>query len=189
MALSPQSPSEQARWFAEEIQPHEPSLRSYLRAHFPLLPDVDDVVQESYARLIRARAAGRIAHARAFLFTTARNAALDFFRRRKIVSFEPVGDLSVLSVISDEPDAAETVNRRQELELLAQAIRELPDRCREVLTLRLVYGRSHKEIGADLGISEFTVRAHLARGMQRCARFFEARGMLKASAPSPFSTP
>ena len=67
--------SENTRWFAEEVQPHEPSLRSYLRAVFPSFPDVDDLVQESYARLIRARETGRVGYAKAFLYTTATAAA------------------------------------------------------------------------------------------------------------------
>jgi len=66
------------------VQPHESSLRAYLRAVFPSLPDLDDLVQETYLRLIRARESGRVNYAKAFLFTTARNAAIDFFRRRKI---------------------------------------------------------------------------------------------------------
>jgi RNA polymerase sigma-70 factor (ECF subfamily) len=84
--------SKQARWFVEEVQPHESSLRAYLRAVFPSLPDLDDLVQETYLRLIRAQESGRVNYAKAFLFTTARNTAIDFFRRRKIVSFEAVGD-------------------------------------------------------------------------------------------------
>jgi hypothetical protein len=46
-----------ARWFAEEVQPHEASLRAYMRGAFPMVRDVDDVVQESYLRVWRARAA------------------------------------------------------------------------------------------------------------------------------------
>ncbi|MBI2497428.1 MAG: RNA polymerase subunit sigma-24, partial [Opitutae bacterium] len=42
-----------ARWFAEEVQPHEPALRAWLRNRFPTLVDPDDLVQESYARLLR----------------------------------------------------------------------------------------------------------------------------------------
>jgi RNA polymerase sigma factor (sigma-70 family) len=173
-------PSEQARWFAEEVQPHESSLRAYLHSVFPSLPDVDDLVQESYARLLRAKEAGRISYAKAFLFTTARNAALDFFRRRKVVSIDSVGDMHELSVLEDSPDAAETVNKQQELDLLSQAIQTLPDRCRQVLTLRLVYSLSHKEIAAELGISEHTVKAQLAKGMRRCTAFFEDRGLVTA---------
>ena len=172
-----QPQSDPARWFAEEVQPHESSLRSYLRNVFPSLPDVDDLVQESYARLIRAKNAGRVSYAKAFLFTTARNAALDFIRRRKVVSIVGVADLAGLSVLEDRPDAADAVNRQQELELLSAAVRGLPDRCRQVLTLRLLYGMPHKEIAANLEISEHTVKAQLAKGMRRCADYFERRGV------------
>jgi RNA polymerase sigma factor (sigma-70 family) len=176
--------TEQARWFVEEVQPHESSLRAYLRGMFPSLPDIDDLVQESYARLIRAREVSRISYVKAFLFTTARNAALDIFRRGKVVSIEYVADMSELSVMEDSPNAAETATKQEELELLATAVRGLPDRCRRVLTLRLLYGLSHKEIAADLGISEHTVKAQLAKGMRRCSEFFESRGMLKLARPA-----
>src|SRR6188768_720441 len=98
--------SEQTRWFTEEVQPHEKSLRAYVLGMFPSLPDIDDLVQESYARLIRAKKAGRINYARAFLFTTARNIALDFFRRRQVVTIHSVADMAELSVVEEKPDAA-----------------------------------------------------------------------------------
>lgn len=176
--------SEQSRWFSEHVQPHEGSLRSYLRSVFPSLPDVDDYVQESYARLIRAREAGRVGYAKAFLFTTARNAALDFFRRRKIVCIDGVADLAKLCVIDDRPDVAEAVNKQQELAMLSEAVRVLPDRCRQVLTLRLLYGYSQKEIAAELRVSEHTVKAQLAKGMRRCADYFEERGVSTLRRPA-----
>jgi RNA polymerase sigma factor (sigma-70 family) len=175
--LSAASSAEGTRWFAVEVQPHESSLRSYLRTLFPSLPDIDDFVQESYARLIRARETGRVSYAKAFLFKTARNAALDFFRRRKVVSIDAVADLTELRVAEDSPDASEAANKQEELGLLAEAVRVLPERCRQVLTLRLLYGRSHKQIAAELGISEHTVKAQLAKGMRRCANYFEERGV------------
>lgn len=49
----PMSSAEQARWFSEHVQPHEPALRAYLSKRFPSLPDHDDLVQETYARLLR----------------------------------------------------------------------------------------------------------------------------------------
>ena len=86
--------AERNRWFAEEIQPHEFKLRNWLRHRFPWLTDVDDLVQESYARLVRAKSEGRIAHPKSYLFTTARNAALDQARRNEIVAIESVADLA-----------------------------------------------------------------------------------------------
>jgi RNA polymerase sigma-70 factor (ECF subfamily) len=172
--------SEQTRWFAAEVQPHESALRRWLRGVFPSLTDVDDIVQESYVRLIRAKEEGKVSYAKAYLFTTARNFAFDLLRRSKVVTIEPVADLTRLSVLEEGQDLAETVSRQQELEMLAEAVRALPERCRQVLTLRLLYGLSHKEIAARLGISTNTVKAQLAKGMRRCVDHFEARGDLPA---------
>lgn len=178
-------PSDHAGWFTREVQPHESALRSWLRAMFPTLAENrDDLVQESYLRLIRARETGEVRQPKAFLFTTARNLALDLFRRRKVVTFEPVADMASLSVMEDRPGVADAVSRQQELELLAEAVRDLPDRCRQVMTLRLLYGLSHKEIAAELAISEFTVKAQLAKGMRRCAGHFERRGVPTRLNPS-----
>ncbi|MSU23495.1 MAG: RNA polymerase subunit sigma-24, partial [Opitutus sp.] len=60
--------SDSTRWFAEEVLPHEPALRAWLRARFPVVTDADDLVQEAYARLMQAHATGPIACPRAFLF-------------------------------------------------------------------------------------------------------------------------
>lgn len=179
----PPPDSEQTRWFAEEVQPHESTLRSWLRGLFPSLPDLDDLVQESYVRLIRAKRAGKVVHAKAYLFSTARNAALDFFRRRKIVSIEAIGDLADSTVLDERPGVADAVNKQQELDLLAEAVRGLPDRCRQTLTLRLLYGLSHKEIAAELKVSEHTVKAQLAKGMRRCSAHFAERGLLNSPGP------
>jgi RNA polymerase sigma factor (sigma-70 family) len=175
--------SGQARWFAEEVQPHEPALRAYLIARFPSLGDHDDLVQETYSRLLRAKATGEVRFAKAFLFTTARNAALDLFRRRRVQPLEPITDFRELRVLEEQPDAAAIVDQRQELEILADAVRALPDRCRQVIMLRYIDGLAYKEIAVQLGISPETVKVHMAKGMRRCAAFFVERGLLPAVTP------
>lgn len=169
------SASEQTRWFLEEVQPHESKLRGWLHARFPSLPDVDDLVQEAYARLVRAHARGDVANPKSYLFATARNAALDIFRRNKVISFERVEEIDDRSVLEQSPDVAETLSRTQDLELLAEAVQALPQRCRHVLVLQKIHGLSYREIAARLGISERTVNAQIAKGVLRCRDFVRAR--------------
>lgn len=178
-ALPPVNPprTDDERWFAEYILPHEPMLRAWLRTRFPSLYDADDLVQETYARVLHARATVPIATAKAFLFTTARNLAIDRLRRAQIVDIESLAEIERLSVFDDMPGVSETVERRQELELLTQAIQSLPERCRQVLTLRKIYGLSQREIAAQLGISEHTVEAQVGNGMRRCAEFLARHGL------------
>ena len=182
------TPSEQTRWFCEEVQPHERALRVYLLARFPALADHDDVVQEAYTRLLRAKATGRVRYAKAFLFTTARNAALDIFRRQR-VPLESVTDSQEIAVLDEQPNVAELVEQKQELDILAEAVQALPDRCRQVIMLRHLDGLSYKEIAVQLGISAETVKVHMAKGMRRCAAYFEERGLLEANSPVTKAAP
>ncbi len=168
--------SEQARWFVEEVQPHEPSLRAYLRQSLQSA-DVDDLVQESYIRVLRERERGEIRSVKAFLFTVARNAVRDLLRRRTVARAESITETSTLPVLEESPDVVDLVARRQELALLGEAIRDLPERCREVFLLRKIQGLPQREIAARLGISENTVETLVAKGARRCADYLRARGV------------
>jgi RNA polymerase sigma-70 factor (ECF subfamily) len=173
-----------SRWFAEEVQPHEPALRAYLQARFPTLPDHDDIVQETYTRLLRTKDAGGVRYTKAFLFTAARNVAFDLFRRRGAKPTETVTDLVELTVLENRPGVGEQIDQSYELEVLAEAVRALPDRCRQVIMLRYLDGLAYKEIALQLGISAETVKVHMAKGMRRCAAFFAERGLLETLRPS-----
>lgn len=175
---------EQARWFVEDVQPHGPSLRAYLRARFPWLSDVDDLAQEAIFRLWRRRRAAGAEEARspkAVLFAIARNAAFDLGRRRAVAEIDSVADIERLPILDERADVAEIVSTRQELEFLADALRDLPERCRQVLTLTQMYGYSQKETGVRLGISEHTVRVQVAKGMRRCAAYLRRHGVVGKS--------
>lgn len=175
------SSAEQARWFSEHVHPHESALRAYLSKRFPTLPDHDDLVQETYARLLRVQDPARLEHPRAFLFTTARNAAIDLFRRRSAQPLENLDDVIELPPLERAPDVVDSLERRQRAEVLTEALRALPERCREVMLLRYLDGCSGKEIAARLGISLGTVKGHLLKGVRDCARYFEARGLVEAA--------
>ena len=181
--------AEEARWFRDEIRPHERELRAYLRGRFPTLPDVDDLVQETYRRLLRAREAGQATLTRAYLFVVARNVALDLIRHEKAVSVERLGEMDGLCVVEERPDAAETLSHEQELALLDDALRALPPRCREILTLRRIEGLSHREIASRLGIAEGTVNAQLAIGLMRCRAYLCAHGVTRACIRVATTTP
>lgn len=171
---------EDARWFAAEVLPHDAALRGWLRSRFPALGEIDDVVQEAYARLLQLRARDPLRrHAvKPLLFTTARNLALDELRRRQVVPMQALPEESEAAVlIDDAPAVGEAVGRRQELALLAEAIQALPPRCRQILTLRKIYGLSQREIARQLGISEHTVEAQVGIGMHRCADYLARLGL------------
>ncbi len=175
----PPADPETAAWFATAVLPHEAALRAWLRSRFPNLPDHDDIVQEAFSRVLRQRERGEVQSAKALLFTAARNLALDALRRRGVAPAIAITDFGESCVLESTPDAAATLNQQQELAILTEAVRALPDRCRQVVMLRHLEGLSYREIAAQLGISPETVKVQLAKGLRRCAAHFAVRGLIR----------
>ncbi len=172
--MPPQTPEEE-RWFIEEVEPHERSLRAYLQAAVPATVHVEDLLHDSYLRLLRARQAGEVRCAKALLFVIARNAVRDAVRHKLANREIPSTEIEAFPVLDDSADVVDLVARRQEQTLLAEAMRSLPERCREVLVLRKIHGLAQKEIARKLGISENTVESLVSRGLRRCASYLRPR--------------
>lgn len=171
----PPRDSEHALWFAEHVQSHEPMLRAWLQSRFGAQVTIDDIVQEAYVRVWQARAQGELQAPKAFLFATARNLALDYLRRHHVSRTEGLVENELSNVLDERDDIPETVARNQELALLTEAIQTLPERCRQIFTLRTMYGLSQRDIGERLGISDRTVAAQLAIGVAKCTDYMLRR--------------
>lgn len=161
----------QSQWFAEHVQPHEPMLRAWLASTFGSRLAVDDVMQEAFLRVLRAQVTGELQAPKAFLFATARNLAIDQLRRHHVSRTGPLVEADLSNVLDEHDSAPDIVARNQELALLTEAIQSLPERCRQVMTLRIVYGLTQRVIGEKLGISDRTVAAQLAIGTNKCTEY------------------
>ena len=163
--------------YLREALESEGLLRAYLFRIVRNMADVDELLQETYARLLTASTAQRTAvrSVRALALTIARNVALDWIRHRDVVPMSLMSDLAGLDVMDESARVEEMVNAHQELSLLAQCVALLPTRCRQAFTLRRVYGLSQAETAERLGISEGTVEQFIARAVRRCAECLSAQ--------------
>jgi RNA polymerase sigma factor (sigma-70 family) len=171
----------ESRWFREELQPHEADLRGYLRARFPTIGDLDDLIQEAYIRLLRVRSSGRHEVNRAVLFVVARNVGLDLIRHERRVVMQSLGSFDATDVVDEKADnPAEHLSHEQELALVREAIAHLPPRCAEIVRLHRFEGLSYAAIAERLSLSERTVNAQLALGVVRCRRYLADCGVASA---------
>ena len=131
-------------------------------------------------RLWKLRAVQPIRSAKAFLFTVARNIALDSVRRKRSSPISAVPDLAALPVIEEEADVPKAVSTSEEVALLVDALQALPARCREITVLRKFQHLSQKEVAALLGISELTVQEQVYRGVRRLEKILAQRGVIRA---------
>lgn len=173
--------------YVQEILRLETLLRAYLHRLAPKHADMEDLLQETYTRLLGLPSERRVAihQLQAFVIATARNVALDWIRRRRITPIDAVDDLDQLpsALTAGVSSVEEVVNAHQQLLHVAAAVADLPTRCAEVFTLRKVYGWSQKEIAEHFGISVSTVEAHLVKAARRCSEKLAPSTSPAASAP------
>jgi len=150
----------------------ESVLRACLYRYTRNASDVEELLQETYARLLTAGASNEpeVRSVRAFSLTVARNVAFDWLRHKQVVPIELVADMEAMDILDEREQVDAIVNSHQELMMLVKAVQQLPERCRQVFTLRKVYGYSQKEIAARMNISENTVEQQLIKAARHCAQ-------------------
>lgn len=129
----------------------------------------EDLVQEAFIRF--ARHHGRLREpdrAAAYLRSIVINLARDH-NRRGFVSWRHRPPAQ-----PDAPSAAETAEEHAERESVVEALRALPRRQRDCVTLRYYYDMPVAEIAATLGLSVNTVKTHLQRGLDALGATLEA---------------
>lgn len=165
--------TDQEIWYAENIQPHESMLRAWLQNRFALGGSVDDIVQETILRAIKARDRGVLYSPKAFLFKASGNLAMDFLKKKANSAATTLAKLENSNVEISSDSIPEGVARNQEYQILRLAILSLPERCRAIFIMRNFKGMSPKEIGEVLGISRNTVYNQLTIGLRKCTKFIE----------------
>jgi RNA polymerase sigma factor (sigma-70 family) len=167
-------------WVTSNFLPFEAELRRVLRRVCSGPADVDDVIQETYCKVLEQ---GRLDHVRepkGFLVQIARNIVFDKMRREAIVSIESMANLEELDVADIAPSPERVALARAELRWVFGLIANLPDRCKEVFTAKRVYGLSQAETAAMLAISEGVVEQETMRGMRLISGMIAQVGVQEA---------
>lgn len=171
----------QIEWVARHILPHEADLRVWLKRFSGI--EVDDIVQESYMRLLE-RDISTVRQPRAYFFTVARNIVLEHYRRARIVPIDSLADFSDSTIIDDGPATDDVIDARQELRRLDTMVQRLPTRCRHVFILRKIEGLSRRQVSDRLGLTENVVEKQLARALVLLGRTFIMKGQDQHDIPS-----
>ncbi|MGH8300051.1 MAG: RNA polymerase sigma factor [Steroidobacteraceae bacterium] len=158
---------------------HRAALRTYLRRFTAGAEDVEDLVQDAYARICALPDGQVVDSPRALLFRIARNLAVDRARQKIARATDDVADFEPLNVSSYEAEPDEQVDLRRRFESFCAAVDRLPPLCRRVFVLRKVYQLSHAEIAQVLGLSHSTIEKHVAKGLLRCRDQLRSLGLLE----------
>ncbi len=134
----------------------------------------DDLAQDCFLRLAE-QGSGKARNVAGWLHAVAANAAKTARRDRRRREVEPIEEVQQEGF---DPATPARVAAWRELEgEVDAAISALPEALREVVVGHFLEGRSHRELGRELGLGDRTVGYRIAKGIERLRRELAARGI------------
>lgn len=151
---------------------HSGQIYAYLSRLVASRLDPDDLLQETFLRVLtHAKDYHYGASIRPWLFTIARNIALNAMQRSKNRSdLEVQTDLAGWQPATSPKssgDPSQSAELKEEKARVLQALTQLPTMHREILVLIIFNGFSYEEAAAITGDSENTLRSRVFHGLKK----------------------
>jgi RNA polymerase sigma factor (sigma-70 family) len=153
---------------------HAPELARFLMSRVSDAHDAQDLMQELYLALLKARPSGAISHPKAYLFTIAANLAHQHRQRRKIRRLHLALDDLPAEVLqttqpgweASSPESAAAVAER--LSQIQQCLNKLSPKVQAAIVLHHRDGYTCDEIGEKLSVVRHRVKKYLVKGLTHC---------------------
>jgi RNA polymerase sigma-70 factor, ECF subfamily len=161
------------------IEQYQHRLMRYLTYLVGNRQTAEDLFQDTWLRVLERGAQYDGEHQfSTWLFSVARNLAIDYLRRKKPISLEVEGenDAPVAQPVSGAPSAFEVVAGAEESERILAALAKVPAEYREAIVLRFHEELSLEEIAAVTNAPLGTVKSRVYRGLN--ALMPRLKGML-----------
>jgi RNA polymerase sigma factor (sigma-70 family) len=152
------------------------ALNGYVRGRLGNGADGDDLVQETYARLLSFQAAAPVGNVRALCFAIARNLLHDHHRASRRATVELDEEL-----VCPEPTADVVVAYRRAVAIMTTALERMPPLRREVFLRRRLDGFTTAEIAEGLDMSLAAVEKHVVRAFADLRGALARRGFTMAA--------
>ncbi len=144
------------------------SLIRFLQRKLPTPEDASDVAQEAYIRLMNYEGSKEVVSPSSLLFRIAINVANDLGRAGKVRRVADHCDIDGLDFDSGVASPEREVSATQELDILCEAIEQLPPKCQKVFLLSRVHNMTYPQIAEHCGISVKMVEKHISRALAIC---------------------
>ena len=148
-------------------------LASFFRKRTRSAPEAEDLVQQVFLRLAQYQELGDIRNADGYIFQTAANTLKDHYRHNAVRERFAAEQPDVAGAGSSDFSPERVLQGREAVAQLAQALRQLPERTRDILMLRCFEGLKHAEIARLQGISTRAVEKHMARALAHLSQALE----------------
>ncbi|MGI9201464.1 MAG: RNA polymerase sigma factor [Woeseiaceae bacterium] len=126
----------------------------------------EDLVQDVFLKMLKkAKSFRGEGSFRAWMFNIARNVALDYLRKNKRQNNEAIDDIVVDEHLTDSRSAEQAAAGSQSMQLVMQALAQLPAAAQEVIWLGRFEFDNYEELGQALSCNAGAARVRMHRAM------------------------
>ena len=144
---------------------YKSSLKYFISGYVVNPQDVDDVCQETFLRTYKSSLEKEVKTPKSFMFKIAKNLIVSDFRRASTQLNEYVEDIDIIDSTIELDNLENNTLAQEKLSVMCEAIAGLPNKCRQAVVMRKVYGLATKDIAKRMNISPITVSNYITRGM------------------------
>lgn len=166
---------------------HAPALRRFLRGRSVEPEEIEDVVQELFARLLdvdrlEEKMSSATGSSRSYLVTMANNLVVDRVRKRQLRDSYGQAQRDIGAGGTDERSPERIVAAQLELEAMKATIMDMPLHWRVAFVMLRFRNMSYQEIAAHMGVQVKQVDNYIVGAMQRLRK---ARKKIQAAGERP----
>ena len=169
------APREDLLSFEAVMLPHLDAAHNLARWLLRNEEDAQDVVQEAYLRAFKSFGGFHGSNGRAWLLTIVRNTSYTLLKKNRVVDLTTPFDEEIHVSGHESVSPATILEHSENVELIKEAMDELPVQFREILALRHQEGLSYKEIAEIAQIPPGTVMSRLARARAKLREYLSIR--------------
>lgn len=157
------------REFNIAVEQHSGNLYGYALRFLRNSEDARDIVQDVFEKLWRHRKAVESPKAKAWMFTTAHNAMINFSNRKgRVLLSDEMGGYDKRTVVPNTFESQQVVER---------AVNILPPLQKSIILLRDLEGYAYRDIGEILDLTEAQVKVYLFRARKKIKN--QLKGMVE----------
>ena len=160
---------------AREAAPIRRWLTGYFRRRLRNDDEVEDLVQDVFARIVARDSEAPVEHLGGYVARTAASVLADRARRRSSRHAESHVEFDADWHADEEIDPERVLSGKEDLHAATAVLLSLPARTRAVFVLRRLEGYRHGEIAHHLGISVSAVEKHMVRAIRHLSTEMEKR--------------
>ncbi|KKQ50951.1 MAG: RNA polymerase, sigma-24 subunit, ECF subfamily [Parcubacteria group bacterium GW2011_GWD2_38_12] len=122
----------------------------------------EDLTQDCFLSTVKYLKDKEVRNIRAFLFRTARNKVIDYYRIRNRIIYS-----DELVLANEKISSRDDIAIKQDARMIIEKLNLLGEEDKEILMMRYIEDMNIKEIAEALGKNEVVVRVRIFRAMQK----------------------